>query len=144
MSTTPADVVPHLLGRRVEVQRVDGEVAACGVLGLRAVDVVGQQAAVLVGRVRGVLRRAERRHFEDVGADVDVHQAEAAADDVGAAEERLDLLRRRVGRDVEVLGREAEHEVAHGAADHERLEARLVQLLDHGARAARDLLAPTG
>jgi hypothetical protein len=71
----------------------------------------------------GVLRRAERRHFEDVGADVDVHEAEAAADDVRAPEQRLHLFGRRIGGDVEVLRREAEHEVAHRAADHERLEA---------------------
>ena len=97
---------------------------------------------MLVGRVFGVLRRAERRDLEHLRADVHVHEAEAASDDVGAAEERLDLLRRRVGRDVEVLRRQAQQKIAHGAADDERLEARLVQLFDHHARAARHLLAP--
>ena len=58
---------------------------------------------------------------------MDMHEAEAAADDERAAEQRLDLLGRRVGRDVEVLGLDAEQQVAHGAADDERLEACLLQ-----------------
>ena len=99
---------------------------------------------MLVGRVLRVLRCAERRHLEDVGADVDMHEAEAAADDVRAPEQRLHLLGRRIGGDVEVLRRQAEHEIAHRAADDERPEARLVQLLDDGAGAACDLLAPDG
>ena len=96
---------------------------------------------MLVGGVLGLLRRAERRHFEHLRADVHVHQPEPAADDVRAAEQRLDLLGRRVGRDVEVLRRQAEQQVAHRAADDERLEAGFVQLLGHHARAARHLVA---
>jgi len=41
-----------------------------------------------------------------------VHQPEAAADDDGAAKQRPHLLRARVGRDIEVLGSDAEKQVA--------------------------------
>ena len=139
-----ADVVPDLLGRRIEVERIDREVAPRGILGLRAVHVVGEEASVLVGGLLRLLRRAEGGHLEHLGARVDVHQAEAPADDVGPAEERLDLLRRGVGRDVEVLGREAQEEIADRAAHHEGLESRLLQLFGHLARAARHLFAAHG
>ena len=135
-----ADVIPDLLLGRIEVQRVDREVAPRRVLRLRAVDVVRQQAAVLVGRVVAGLRRAERRDFDRFGAGMDVHEPEAAADDEGAAEQRLHLLGPRVGGDVEVLGLDAEQEVAHRAADDERLEAGLLQLPRDVARAARQLM----
>jgi hypothetical protein len=51
------------------------------------------------------------------------------------------LLGRGVGGDVEVLRLEAEEEVAHRAADDERLEAGLLQLARHLQRGARDLAA---
>ncbi len=137
----PADVVPDLLGRGIEVERVDGEVAPGGVLGLRAVDVVGQQASVLVDRVVA-LRRPERRHLDGLAADVDVDQPEAAADDVGATEQRFHLLRGRVGRDVEVLRREREQQVADRPTDDEGAEPRGLQPLRHLQRAMRQLRPP--
>ena len=70
-----------------------------------------------------------------------MHEPEAAADDEGAAEQRLHLLGPGVGGDVEILGLDAEQQVAHGAADDEGLEAGLVQLARHLERAARQLLA---
>ena len=84
---------------------------------------------MLVGR--RPRRSARARNVDtssDFGADVHVHEPEAPADDERAAEQRLHLLRRRVGGDVEVLGLDAEQQVAHRAADHERLEARFLQL----------------
>jgi hypothetical protein len=118
-----ADVVPDGLGRRIEIERVDREVAAHGVFRLRAVDVVGQEPPVLVGRVASDLRGAERRHFDGIVADMDMHEAKPPADDERPPEQRLDLLGRRVGGDVEVLGLDAEQQIADGAADDERLEA---------------------
>src|ERR1700748_1208067 len=58
-----------------------------------------------------------------------VNEAEAAADDEGAAEQRLHLFRRGVRRDVEVLGLEVDQQVAHGAADDVGLVAGVLQLL---------------
>ena len=65
-----------------------------------------------------------------------VHQAEAPADDERAAEERLDLLRARVGGDVEILGLDAEQQVAHRAAHHVGLESRLRAARAHTLAAA--------
>ena len=96
---------------------------------------------MLVGRVVAGLRGAERRHLDHFGADMHVHEAEAAADDERAAEQRLDLLGRRVGRDVEVLGLDAEQQVAHRAADDERLEARVLQPARDRARRRGQLVA---
>src|SRR6185312_1682662 len=95
---------------------------------------------MLVGGVVARLRGAERRHLEDVAADVDVHEPETAADDERAAKERLDLLGRGVGRNVEVLRRDAEEQVADGAADDERLEPFFLQPAHDGARRVRQLL----
>ena len=136
-----ADVVPHRLVGGVEVQRVDGEIAPRRILGVRAVHVVGNEAAVLVGRVLAGLRRAERRHFQRLGADVDVDQPEAPPDDEGPPEQRLHLLGRGVGRDVEVLGHDAQRQVAHGAADDVRLVAGVLQLAGDLERAAGQLVA---
>ena len=95
---------------------------------------------MLVGRIVA-LRRAERRDLDRLRTDVHVHEAEPAADDERAAEERLDLLRLGVGREVEVLGFDPEEQIAHGAADDVRLEACVLQLARHLERAARELAA---
>ena len=134
-----ADVVPDFLADRIEVERVAGEVAAQRVLGLRAEHVVGQQPAVLVGGVVACLPCAERRYLDRFRSREHVDQPEAPADDEGATKQRLDLFRRRVGRDVEILGRDAKQQVAHRAADDKGLEAGLLQLAGHVLRAARDL-----
>jgi len=54
-------------------------------------------------------------------------QPGAAADDEGAPEQRLDLLGRGVGGDVEVLGPQADDQVAHRAAHDVGLVAGLLQ-----------------
>ena len=99
---------------------------------------------MLVGRLLRNLRRAERRDFEHLRADVHVNEAEPATDDIGAPEQRLHLLWRGVGRDVEVLRCQAEQQVAYCAPDDERPESRLVQLFRHHARAAGHLILPHG
>ena len=50
----------------------------------------------------------------------------------------LDLFRQRAGGDVEVLGRDADQQVAHAAADQEGLVARLAQPVQHAQRVGRD------
>ncbi len=105
-----AVVVVHGLVGRVVVHRVDGEVAAGGVLGLGAPHVVAQHAAAgvdgvgvvvqlgaldaLAGRYllafHGVDQRAEGRHLDDLllasAVERHVHDLEAPADDARAAE----------------------------------------------------------
>ena len=110
--------IHHLLGLRIEVQRIDGEIAPPCILFLRAEDVVAQYAPVLVLFRRFRVSGAESRDLDRLRAQHHVHQPEAAADDDGAAKQRPHLLRARVGRDIEVLGSDAEKQVADGAADH--------------------------
>jgi len=114
--------------------------AAGGILALGAVDVVGEEPAVLVGGVVA-LRSAEGRHLDRFRADVHMDQPEAPADEIGPAEQRLDRFRFGVGRDIEVLGRNAEKEIADGAAHDEGLEAGLLQPADHLIGRTRQLLA---
>ncbi len=122
-----AVVVDHQLALRVVVHRVDGEVAARGVLDLRAPDVVAQHAAGRVddatcpasapwtpSRCPAPVRRRLRLEQRPEGRDLDhlvlaaaavdhVDDAEAPTDDEGASEQVLHLFRRGVGGDVEVL-----------------------------------------
>ncbi len=64
-----------------------------------------------------------------------VHDAKAPADDEGAPEQTLDLLGRGAGGDVEVLGPQAQQQVAHAAADEVGLEAGLLERVHHVQRA---------
>ena len=69
----------------------------------------------------GVQVGAEGRHLDHLvvaaAAEHHVHDAKAPADDEGAPEQRLHLLGRGVGGDVEVLRPQADQQVAHRAAD---------------------------
>ena len=92
------------------VEGVDGKVATLGILFDGAVDVVPQQHA-FIGLGRHMLAgidlmvvTPEGGHFDHVTTKDDVGQAETAANQAAVAEQRLDLLRRRVGGDVEILG----------------------------------------
>jgi hypothetical protein len=144
-------VVDDDLVARVVVHRVDGEVAPRRILDLRAPDVVAQHAAARVDHMalaghlvlRGLLVAADLLggrsiHVGPEGRDLDhlvvtaaavdhVHDAEAPADDEGAAEQRLDLLGRRVRRHVEVFRTPADQQVAHSPADDEGLVAGILQ-----------------
>ena len=161
-----AVVVDHDLAQGVVVHRVDGEVAPLGILDLRPPDVVAQDAALGVDDVAlagelaprcllvaadelgrgGVGTGAEGRdldHFRQApflaaAAEHDVDDAKAPADDEGAAEQSLHLLRRGVGRDVEVLRAQAHEQVAHRAADDVGLVAALGQGRDDLDRALVD------
>ncbi|CAM2144817.1 hypothetical protein PT2222_160170 [Paraburkholderia tropica] len=153
-------VIQHGLRGRIVVHRVDREVAARGVLVLLAPDVVAQHAAARVdvvrlavefvaahalgrrgrfgGRRRCIDERAESRDFDDFLAELHVHDLEAAADDARAAEQLLHLVGRGVRGHVEVLGRDAEQQVAHRAADDERAKTRLLQAFGHAHSVAGD------
>ena len=97
---------------------------------------------MLVGRVAPDLRGPKRRHFDGIVADMDMHEAKPPADDERPPEQRLDLLGRRVGGDVEVLGLDAEQQIADGAADDERLEAFVLQPARDRASSRGQLVAP--
>src|SRR6266568_3901837 len=119
-----ADVVDHLAGEDVVEEPVHREVAAPRVLLGRAEDVVAgdEEVARLVahlvvgGGVGGVL--PEGGDLQDLpAAEVDVRQPEPPADEPAIAEGGPHLARVRARRDVEVLRRVAEQDVADAAAD---------------------------
>src|SRR5690606_31647202 len=108
-----------------------------------AVNVVTYQTAVfhLAIATAVVAVGAEGRHLDDLAAEHHVRQTEAATDQPAVAEQVLDLLRRGVGGHVEILGRTADQQVAHGAADQERVEAAVLQSIQDAERIGADLLA---
>ena len=136
-----ADVVAHgeILDR--VVQRVHREVAADRVVLDAAVDVVAHDAAVdHVPVARAVVDvRTERGDLDRLGPEHHMRQAEAPPDQAAIAELLLDLLGRRVGRDVEVLRVAAEQQVAHGTADEIRLEPGVAQAIQHAQRVRADV-----
>src|SRR5690606_30908216 len=85
---------------------------------------------------------AEGRDLDDLAAEHDVREAEAAADQAAVAEQLLDLFGRGVGGDVEILGRQAGQQAAHGAADQAGAMAGLVQAVEHAHGVGAD--GPTG
>lgn len=130
-------VVQQPLAGDVEVQGIDGEVAALGVVFQAAIDVVAQDAAAFVAGRAAIaivlafrMMGAEGGDLDDLAAEVHVYQFEAAADDPRVAEFGADLLRRGAGGDIEVLGSDAEHLVAYAAPDHVGLVAGPLEDLD--------------
>jgi hypothetical protein len=140
----PAHVIAHREVLDRVIQRVRGEVAAHRVLFDRSVDVVAQQAAALVRlpiAAAVVAVGAERGDLDDLAAEHDVRESEAAADQAAVAELLAHLLGRRIGGDVEVLGMAADEDVAHRAADEECAEAGFAQPVQHTQRVRADLAA---
>ena len=74
---------------------------------------------------------AERRHLDDLAAEMHVRQAEAPADEAAITEQPAHLLGQRVGRHVEILGRDAQQQIAHRAAHQKRLVAGVLQPVKH-------------
>ena len=148
-------VVHHDLRLGVVVHGVDGEVTAHRVLVLRSPDVVAQHPArgvhgvlhagefVLAGAL--IARHGFGRGVVHVGAEGGdfnhlvvaapavhhVHDTKAPANDEGAPEQAFHLLGRGVGGHVKVFGRQAHHQVAHGAAHNVSLVTRVLEGAHH-------------
>ncbi len=122
----PAHQVDDPLAGRVEVHPADREVAPARVLLDRAEAHRRGTAAVDVGRVG-----AKSGDLERVAVDDHDDHAEARADRDRVVEQALHDLGTRVGRDVVVLGRDAEHAVAHASAGEVGDEAALAQAVDY-------------
>jgi len=67
------------------------------------------------------------RDLDDLATVAHMRKAEAPTNQAAVTEQRLDLFRRRARCDIEVLGVQLEHGIAHTAANEEGLVARLVQ-----------------
>ena len=124
------DVVPDAEVGNVVIERIAGEVAAPDVLFDGAVDVVAQDTAFVVVRNVVVLVNGggpKGRYFDDLAAESHMCEPEPPADEPAIAEQSPHLVRRRVGRNVEVLRVQAEQCIPHTAADQEGLVTGLVQ-----------------
>ena len=129
-----ADVVQNPFFMGVVVERIDGEVAAKGVLAQGAVGVVAQDQPVGLGvavepRVAG-WRLAEGGDFDDVPPVANMGDLEPPPHQAGAAEQPAHLLGRGVGRHVKVLGACAKQQVADAAANQPCLKTRALELSD--------------
>src|SRR5699024_7325477 len=111
-------------------------------------DIVAHQPAVdhtaRVVAFAAFAEAAERGHLDNLAAEQYVRQAKAAADQAAIAEQLPDLLGRGVGGHVEILGRHAQQQVAHGAPDQARAVTRLVQAVQHAQGTLADVLARNG
>ena len=134
--------IDHLFAHGIEIKRVHGEIAPPRILLLGTEDVVAEHPAVLV-LFRGIdVGAAEGRDLDRLRPQHHVHEAKASPDDERAPEQRLHLLGPGVGRDVEILGRDAEEQIAHGAAHHIGGEAGLAQRRAHLGGGGADGVAP--
>jgi hypothetical protein len=124
------DEVDDLVGERIPVERIDGEVAALRVLLGRA-EVHGDGPATVDVGVVG----AKRRHLDPLVPQQDEHHAELHAHRDGAREERAHDLGRRARRHVVICRRAAEQPIANAAAGEVGRMARVAQPADDASRA---------
>ena len=149
-----ADVVDDRERRDVVDERVDREVAAERILFGRAEGIVVMDQMLAFGRARirsrdavlhdlfaGRHLPAERRDLDHLGAELDVRQPEAPADDPAVAEELLDLIGVRRRPDVEILGAPAEQQIADAAADEIGDVIELAQPVENLERIGIDVAA---
>jgi hypothetical protein len=87
------------------------------------------------------VRGAKRRDLDDLVAETDVREVKAAADQSTVTEDAPDVLGVRIGGNVEILRLHVEQQVAHGAADEERLMARILEPVEHFQCGRRDVRA---
>jgi len=99
---------------------------------------------VFVPSSEGQVRAVQAGWGVCVLPELHVRELEASADDAAVAEQRLDLARPRLGGDVEVLGQEAEQQVADAAADQVGLDAPPLQARQHADRIRVQGLAGDG
>ena len=126
----PVDEVDDAVRLEVVEEAVDREVAAARVvLDVPPLVVAGDQEVIVIG---GDRRRPEGARLDDLRAEEDVRELEAAADDPRVAEGLADLLGRGARGDVEVFGPTAEVEVADATTDQ-------VGLVAVGEQLAHDL-----
>ena len=113
-----ADVINYAEILDVVEKAVDGEVAAVGVGFGRTEGIVFKRtfAGVLNDLADRLGIAAEGGRLDDLLAEADMREPEAAPDQKAVAERVLDLGRFRARADVEILGRAAEQQVAHAAA----------------------------
>ena len=124
------DVIDHAVVQRIEEHAVDRKVAPQGVLLSVAKRDLVRTPPVAVAHVAA---KCSDFDLPGAGRAEDRDHAERLADGqrLAASEDTADLLRRGVGRDVVVLGRQSQQLVAHAPAGPQRGESRFAQAADH-------------
>ena len=119
----------------IEVQAVHREVTAPRVLLEGAVDVVPHDAPIdphVLRVTRSVVEtRAECRDLDDLPAHAHMREPEPPSDEATASKQAADGVRGRAGRDVEVLGLEAQQQIANASADEKSLMAGVGQRVQY-------------
>jgi hypothetical protein len=120
----------------------------------RCTEAIAGVLPALVGPVAGVVRGGvgggellrgdespEGRHFDRLGAEPDMGQAESPPDDPAIPEQALDLIGMRRRADIEVLGASAEQQIANAAAHEVGDVLVLMEAVQHLERVRIDLAA---
>src|SRR5690606_24811683 len=134
-------IVPNREIVDVVVQSVRSEVAAPDVLVNRPVQIVAEDTTTRIEHPMGAfvhavvlvhrrVRGPKRGDLDNLLAETNVRKMKAPSDQSTVAKELFDLIRVSVGRDVEVLGRNPQEQVAHGAAHEKRLVSGIFQSVE--------------
>ena len=122
-----ADPIVQRLADGIEVEAVDGEIAALGIsLGIAEADAFGVAAILVVGF------GAESGDLKLVARFEDDHDAEFAADGNGAAEEGFDLFGESGSDDVVIARFATEQEIPDTATDPKGSKAGVLEAPDDG------------
>ena len=114
---------------RVVIKRVAGEITAHGIFFHTAVSVVLHNPAVRI--LLHFAAAPKGRDLYGFRPDHDVYDLKASADDAASAENLMNLLRRRIGGDVEVFRLDAQQQVANRPADNISLKTFVMQTADN-------------
>lgn len=132
-------VVKQLVPNRVKVQGIYGEVTARSVILLATPDIVGEYPAMFIGLGIG-LDGTKGGDLDQLATVVHMDNLKTPPNQSRAPEKLDDLLRWRVGGDVEILGTPSKQQITHPAAHHEGRKSGLLQALASAQRCVRDRL----
>ena len=137
-----ARVVPDAEVGNVVVERIDREIPAPDVFVDGAVDVIADDPAgigVLPVVCRAAGRRPEGDNLDHIPPEMHMGQAESPANEAAVSEQRANLFRLRVCRDIEVLGFAAHQQVTDPAADDKRLMTGTLEAVENLERVTGDI-----
>ncbi len=131
----------------IVVEGIDGEITAHGILFQGAIDVVAYHHAVagLALPVASLpMMSTEGGYLDDLAAEIDVGQAETAANEAAVAEQLPHPLRRGIGGHVEILGLSPQQQITHPAPHQIGFVTGIFQAIHHLHSVGADLFAGNG
>ena len=94
--------------------------------------------SVAVGMRLAVVTAPEGGNLDNFTSEADVCQPEPTTDQAAVSEQLPDLIRRRVGRHVKILGFTPQQQITHTAAHQKTLEPGLFEAIQHLQRTGTD------